>query len=164
MRRAIAGSPGRPFVKGHPGPRFAASAADLQPASSPLRYIHPLAYAAADGSMQCEYGKFSVFISGKIRRGITAFGRPVRFAVTVEPAESEAEKLGALRRDLQAGLDGGRKDERGEGCIYPVESAVSRLDGRSLITHRQQPSYSVALFRSKFARHAVSLVHAGFPR
>ncbi len=28
-----------------------------------------------------------------------------RFAVTVEPAESEAEKLAALQRDLQAGLD-----------------------------------------------------------
>lgn len=28
-----------------------------------------------------------------------------RFAVTVEPAESEAERLAALRRDLQAGLD-----------------------------------------------------------
>ena len=27
------------------------------------------------------------------------------FAVTVEPAESEAEKLVALQRDLQAGLD-----------------------------------------------------------
>jgi len=28
-----------------------------------------------------------------------------RFTVTVEPAESEAEKLAALRRDIQAGLD-----------------------------------------------------------
>lgn len=28
-----------------------------------------------------------------------------RFAVTVEPAESEADKLGALERDLQVGLD-----------------------------------------------------------
>ena len=28
-----------------------------------------------------------------------------RFSVTVEPAESEAEKLAALQRDLQAGLD-----------------------------------------------------------
>jgi hypothetical protein len=28
-----------------------------------------------------------------------------RFAVTVEPAEDEAEKLGALQRDLQTGLD-----------------------------------------------------------
>jgi len=28
-----------------------------------------------------------------------------RFAVTVEPAESEAEKLAALKRDLQTGLD-----------------------------------------------------------
>jgi hypothetical protein len=28
-----------------------------------------------------------------------------RFTVTVEPAESEAEKLESLRRDLQAGID-----------------------------------------------------------
>lgn len=28
-----------------------------------------------------------------------------RFAVTVEPAESEAERLGALDRDIRAGLD-----------------------------------------------------------
>jgi len=28
-----------------------------------------------------------------------------RFSVTVEPAESEAEKLAALQRDLQVGLD-----------------------------------------------------------
>jgi hypothetical protein len=28
-----------------------------------------------------------------------------RFSVTVEPAKSEAEKLAALQRDLQAGLD-----------------------------------------------------------
>ena len=28
-----------------------------------------------------------------------------RFAVTIEPAESEAEKLATLQRDLQAGLD-----------------------------------------------------------
>jgi len=28
-----------------------------------------------------------------------------RFSVTVEPAESEPEKLAALQRDLQAGLD-----------------------------------------------------------
>jgi hypothetical protein len=28
-----------------------------------------------------------------------------RFAVTVEPEESDAEKLDALRRELQAGLD-----------------------------------------------------------
>jgi hypothetical protein len=28
-----------------------------------------------------------------------------RFAITIEPAESETEKLAALQRDLQAGLD-----------------------------------------------------------
>jgi hypothetical protein len=28
-----------------------------------------------------------------------------RFSVTIEPAESEAEKLAELQRDLQAGLD-----------------------------------------------------------
>jgi hypothetical protein len=43
------------------------------------------------------------------RRLLDQFPQPpaadARFAVTVEPAESEAEKLAALKRDLQAGLD-----------------------------------------------------------
>lgn len=43
------------------------------------------------------------------KRVLDQFSEPpaadARFAVTVEPAESEAEKLAALQRDLQAGLD-----------------------------------------------------------
>jgi hypothetical protein len=43
------------------------------------------------------------------RRILNRFREPpaadARFAVTVEPAENEAEKLGAFRRDLQAGLN-----------------------------------------------------------
>jgi hypothetical protein len=43
------------------------------------------------------------------KRILDCFAQPpaaeARFSVTVEPAESEAEKLAALQRDLQAGLD-----------------------------------------------------------
>jgi hypothetical protein len=43
------------------------------------------------------------------KRILDRFPKPpaaeARFSVTVEPAESEAEKLAALQRDLQAGLD-----------------------------------------------------------
>lgn len=43
------------------------------------------------------------------KRILDQFSEPpeadARFAVTVEPAGSEAERLAALQRDLQAGLD-----------------------------------------------------------
>jgi len=48
-----------------------------------------------------------------------------RFAVTVEPAESEAEKLAALRRDLQAGLD-----DLAAGRVSDGEDVFARLKAR----------------------------------
>ena len=48
-----------------------------------------------------------------------------RFAVTVEPAESEAEKLAALQRDLQAGLD-----DLAEGRVSDGKDVFARLKAR----------------------------------
>ncbi|MBV8337596.1 MAG: hypothetical protein JO358_19595, partial [Alphaproteobacteria bacterium] len=45
-----------------------------------------------------------------------------RFAVTVEPAESEAEKLAALQRDLQAGLE-----DLAAGRVSDGEEVFTRL-------------------------------------
>ena len=48
-----------------------------------------------------------------------------RFAVTVEPAESEAEKLAALQRDLQAGLD-----DLATGRVSDGKDVFARLKAR----------------------------------
>ncbi len=48
-----------------------------------------------------------------------------RFAVTVEPAETEAEKLAALQRDLQAGLD-----DLAAGRVSEGKDVFARLKAR----------------------------------
>jgi hypothetical protein len=48
-----------------------------------------------------------------------------RFVVTVEPAESEAEKLAALQRDLQAGLD-----DLAAGRVNDGKDVFARLKAR----------------------------------
>ena len=45
-----------------------------------------------------------------------------RFSVTVEPAESEPEKLAALQRDLQAGLE-----DLGAGRVSDGRQVFARL-------------------------------------
>lgn len=55
-------------------------------------------------------------------------GRPAadaRFAVTIEPAETEAEKLAALQRDLQAGLD-----DLAAGRVSEGNDVFARLKAR----------------------------------
>ena len=48
-----------------------------------------------------------------------------RFSVTVEPAESESEKLAALQRDLQAGLD-----DLAAGRVSDGRQVFARLKAR----------------------------------
>jgi hypothetical protein len=48
-----------------------------------------------------------------------------RFALTVEPAESEAEKLAALLRDIQAGLD-----DLAVGRVSEGQEVFARLKAR----------------------------------
>ena len=48
-----------------------------------------------------------------------------RFALTVEPAESEAEKLAALKRDLQTGLD-----DLAAGRVNDADDVFARLKKR----------------------------------
>jgi hypothetical protein len=48
-----------------------------------------------------------------------------RFAVTVEPAESEAERLEALQRDLHAGLE-----DLEAGCVSEGDAVFARLKAR----------------------------------
>jgi len=48
-----------------------------------------------------------------------------RFAVTVEPAKTEAEKLAALQRDLQAGLD-----DLAAGRVSDGREVFARLKAR----------------------------------
>jgi hypothetical protein len=48
-----------------------------------------------------------------------------RFAVTVEPAETEAEKLAALQRDVQAGLD-----DLATGRVSDGQQVFARLKAR----------------------------------
>src|SRR5712691_13542449 len=48
-----------------------------------------------------------------------------RFAVTVEPAEDEAEKLAALKQDLQAGFD-----DIGAGRLSEGKEVFARLKAR----------------------------------
>ena len=48
-----------------------------------------------------------------------------RFAVTVEPAETEAEKLAALRRDIEVGLD-----DIAAGRVSGGDEVLARLRAR----------------------------------
>ena len=48
-----------------------------------------------------------------------------RFAVTIEPEESEAEKLEALRREIQAGLD-----DLAAGKVQEGENVFAELKKR----------------------------------
>ena len=48
-----------------------------------------------------------------------------RFAVTVEPAESDAEKLASLKKDLQAGLD-----DLAAGRVSDGKDVFTRLQKR----------------------------------
>ncbi len=48
-----------------------------------------------------------------------------RFAITVEPAESEAEKLASLQQDLQSGLD-----DLAAGRVSDGKKVFARLKAR----------------------------------
>ena len=63
------------------------------------------------------------------KRILDRFPRPpaaeARFSVTIEPAETEAEKLAALQQDLQAGLD-----DLAAGRVSAGRQVFARLKAR----------------------------------
>jgi hypothetical protein len=84
---------------------------------------------ASDTGKTPEPFTVEVFASELPKRILDRFPEPpaaeARFSVTVEPAESEAEKLAALQRDLRSGLD-----DLAAGRVSDGEQVFARLKTR----------------------------------
>ena len=84
---------------------------------------------ASDTATPSEPFTVEVSASELPKRILDRFPEPpaaeARFSVTVEPAESEAERLAALQRDLQAGLD-----DLAAGRVSDGQQVFARLKTR----------------------------------